>query len=173
MKLLDLVVISSFMGLVSYGGYQHEQTAKQQDDKLAAELKRATNLSEQLTTSLLRDKNARKLLSKVFQRDMTAYSLASTTVTITAYSAREAETDDSPHLTADMSYSRIGLLAVSRDMLAYLDYGQIVLLPNYGLFRVSDTMAKRFTHRVDILHSSPRSARLFGKHINQTLIWTF
>ena len=173
MKLLDLVVISSFMGLVSYGGYQHEQTAQQQDAKVSQQLWQIENLETRLANSQLRNTDARKLLSKVFQRDMTSYSLASTTVTITAYSARAAETDDSPHLTADMSYSRIGLLAVSRDMLAYLDYGQIVLLPNYGLFRVSDTMAKRFTHRVDILHSSPRSARLFGKHTNQTLIWTF
>ena len=93
-------------------------------------------------------------------------------VTITGYSARPQETDSTPELTADMTPSRIGLLAVSRDLLSEvgLRYGQRVLLQPYGLFEVRDTMNKRFTRRVDILHATPEAARLFGKREGQ-LIW--
>jgi len=117
--------------------------------------------------------SARELLSIIFQQDMTSYTMASTHVTVTAYSARSAETDSSPELTADMTPSRIGLLAVSRDLLdAGLSYGQIVVLDGYGVFRISDTMNKRFTSRVDILHSSAKSAKLFGKQ-SSSLRWVF
>ncbi len=124
---------------------------------------------------ILQGKNnqARKLLSEIFGRDMTSFSVASTTVTVTAYSARPEETDSTPDFTADLTNSRIGLLAVSRDLLDYVDYGQVVILPGYGAFRVSDTMNKRFKNRVDILHSSPRSAKLFGRHDNQKIMWVF
>ena len=120
-----------------------------------------------------KNKKARNLLSEVFDRDMISFTVASTRVTVTAYSATEAETDSTPETTADMTSSRIGLLAVSRDMLDYLDYGQVVVLPSLGVFRVSDTMAKRFTRRVDILHSSAKAARIFGRREGQKLMWVF
>ena len=114
----------------------------------------------------------RSLLELIFNRPMTDYSLMSVEgITVTAYSAVPDETDDSPELTADLTDSRIGLLAVSRDMLQYLSYGQIVILPPYGMFRVSDTMNPRFKNRVDILHASKLAARNFGIHKNMTLYW--
>ena len=112
------------------------------------------------------------LLEIIFNRQMSEFDIYSNDcVTVTAYSASEDETDANPDKTADMTNSRVGLLAVSRDMLDYLNYGQIVILPPFGVFRVSDTMNKRYTNTVDILHSSKASAYAFGKHEDMTLYW--
>ncbi len=142
------------------------------DAKLRITESKLNQVSSELTSSRNSDKAARELLSIIFQRDMTDYTMASTHVTVTAYSATQNETDNSPELTANMTPSRIGLLAVSRDLLLSLSYGQIVILDGYGVFKVSDTMNSRFTSRVDILHSSAKSARLFGKK-SSTLRWVF
>lgn len=86
-------------------------------------------------------------------------------VTVTAYSARPEETNSEPWVTADMSPSRVGMLAVSRDLLheVGLEYGEVVILEGLGAFKVRDTMNKRFKRRVDILMAHPRAAIMFGK----------
>ena len=111
------------------------------------------------------------LLTKIF--GAAPKQIFSTEVTVTAYTARTKETDADPWLTADMSLATVGMLAVSRDLLNKfgLYYGQIVILEGYGVFRVSDTMNKRFTKRVDILMAHPRAAWRFGKR-KTTLTWT-
>ena len=112
-----------------------------------------------------------QILEWIFQRQMDTYSLASVRVTITAYTARAAETDNTPHLTADNTLATVGRIAVSRDMLLYLNYGDRVLIPSYGVFVVSDTMNKRYKARVDILMGNVRAAREFGVHKNERLVF--
>jgi 3D (Asp-Asp-Asp) domain-containing protein len=113
------------------------------------------------------------LVGEVFKitidEDFTIYS---TPVTVTAYTAREEECNSEPWITADGTPSRIGLLAVSRDILTELNlkYGQRVLLQDYGVFEIRDTMNKRWRRRVDILHADPESARRFGKK-DTVLTW--
>jgi 3D (Asp-Asp-Asp) domain-containing protein len=94
-------------------------------------------------------------------------------VTVTAYSARRAETNSEPWWTADMTLSRVGILAVSRDILNELglEYGQTVILGNYGVFKVHDTMNKRFTRRVDILMANQKAALKFGLKKDIKLTW--
>lgn len=101
--------------------------------------------------------------------DMTTYS---TDVTITAYSASTRETDDTPELTADLTPSRVGLLAVSCDLINEfgLKFGERVLIPEYGVFEIRDIMNKRFKKRVDILHANRKAALKFGKREGK-LIW--
>lgn len=98
--------------------------------------------------------------------------LLSTTVTISAYSARPEECDATPEVTASGKPSRIGMLAVSRDMRDEigLKFGQKVWLKGLGQFKVCDLMHSRFKRRVDILHASPEAATLFGT-IEGTILW--
>jgi len=97
----------------------------------------------------------------------------STPVTVTAYSARAEETNSEPWYTADMTLSRVGILAVSRDILDELgiEYGDTVILGEYGTFKVHDTMNKRFHRRVDILMGNKKAAELFGIKKKIKLTW--
>lgn len=117
-------------------------------------------------------KKALELLSLIMNQQIDSIQTFSLPVTITAYSAEAAQTDSTPELTADQTPSRIGLLAVSRDLLHEigLRYGQRVIIPAYGVFEIRDTMNKRFTRRVDILHGNEKAALAFGK-MEGELIW--
>jgi 3D (Asp-Asp-Asp) domain-containing protein len=99
-------------------------------------------------------------------------AILSTPIEITAYTAREIECDSTPEVTADMTPSRIGLLAISRDLRSELgiQFGQTVVLEGMGVFKVHDLMNKRYRRRVDILHANPKAAELFGKQ-KGVLIW--
>ncbi len=94
-------------------------------------------------------------------------------VTVTAYSARVEECDATPWLTADGSLSTVGQLAVSRDLLSEvgLHYGQLVTVGDLGMFRISDTMNKRWSRRVDILMANKDAADRFGVRKDITLRW--
>lgn len=112
-----------------------------------------------------------KLLTQVLG-EIPAHTF-STPVTVTAYSARAEETNSEPWYTADMTLSRVGILAVSRDILYELgiEYGDTVILEGYGVFKVHDTMNKRFRRRVDILMGNKRAAELFGIKRDVKLTW--
>lgn len=124
-------------------------------------------------TKVIKENNPlhEELLKKIFKGIPTVEF--TTTVTVTAYSARSKETDKDPWFTADMSLSRVGMLAISRDLFKKygLYYGQIVILGDYGIFQIHDTMNKRFTNRVDILMANAEAAKRFGKQ-TATLTWT-
>jgi len=112
---------------------------------------------------------AHALIEEVFrvsiEDDFTSYTIP---VTVSAYTARVEECDATPEVTADMTPSRIGLLAVSRDLIQDmgLKFGDVVMLVDHGfslgVFTIRDVMNSRYRNRVDILHSLPEAARLFG-----------
>lgn len=118
---------------------------------------------------------AEKLLAEVFGSPLQNSLLASTTVTLTAYSATEAETNSEPYITADHTPSRIGLAAISRDLENELglSLGQVIILKDFGAFLIADrtsthshkhTASPRPIRRtIDILHASPEAARRFGR----------
>lgn len=93
-------------------------------------------------------------------------------VFVTCYSSERRQTDDTPHVTASLATVRPGVLAVSRDLLEEhgLRYGQRVLLGDYGLFVVADTMNERWRKRVDIWVADRTAAMLHGVQ-ESTLIW--
>lgn len=115
-----------------------------------------------------------RLLAKIFNQDMTNFNTASITITATAYSACAAECNSQPYWTANHTPSRIGLLAISADLEHELglQLDQLVLLPKYGLFKISDRMSTckhkntanpiPIRRTVDILHASAHAAKLFG-----------
>lgn len=124
------------------------------------------------------DESAARLISRIFNLDeiperVTTLSMR---VTVSAYTARAEECDNTPEVTADMTPSRIGVLAVSPDMISdgHVTYGDTVALIDggefLGVFVIHDTMNRRYTHRVDILHGNVRAALLFGIRQNVELI---
>lgn len=115
---------------------------------------------------------ALNLLVECFGHPVDLNQIKSSPVTITAYSSTPDQCDSTPHHTATGYPVRVGVLAVSRDLIEELglSFGQRVLLPGYGLFEIRDLMHPRWKRKVDIWESDRESARLFGKQ-KGTLIW--
>ena len=128
---------------------------------------------ERSTTVESVDERMLGLLEMVFNQPLKDLHIFSTTVTLSAYTASVDETNENPHLTATMTPSRIGLAAVSRDLIeAYgLHRGQTIILPPYGAFQVQDVMNARWKLRIDLLHATKKAARLFGVKPNMKVIW--
>lgn len=84
-------------------------------------------------------------------------------ITITMYYAVEGQCDNTPLVTAcgykinPKKASEQKWIAVSRDLLKKFKYGDKVRISNAGekngIYRVSDTMNKRYRSRVDILET--------------------
>ena len=87
-------------------------------------------------------------------------------VVVTMYHPVPEQTDSTPNVTADGTVFRIEnasdyrYIAVSQNMLirngGFLDYGDWVVVDagkKSGLYQVRDTMARRWTNRIDILES--------------------
>jgi len=90
---------------------------------------------------------------------MKDFLIPKTITRLTAYWAVEEQTDSTPDRTADQTRfypqyaSRYKFCAVSRDLLStgFVEYGDFILVPEYGIFQVRDTMNRRFTNTVDLL----------------------
>ena len=101
------------------------------------------------------------------------YATFTTDVTVTMYHATTGQTDSTPNITADGTIinpwkaSQYRYVALSRDLLSRwggpLDYGDWIVIEGTGkydgVYQVRDTMAAKFTKRVDILRS--RGSRKF------------
>jgi 3D (Asp-Asp-Asp) domain-containing protein len=110
------------------------------------------------------NKKLRFFLSEAFDTEYVSQPVYTKKVTATAYTAREAETNSEPWITANGRPSRVGGLAVSRDLeVLGINLGDMVVIKGMGLFRVEDRMNKRFTNRIDILHANLKAARIFAK----------
>ena len=99
-------------------------------------------------------------------------------LTATAYTSSVRETDRTPHITATGARTRIGIIAVSRDLLRTLPYGSKVRLEHLGtarggrgqfnylfldtVFVVEDTMNPRKRNRIDVWLPDRSTAFRFG-----------
>jgi len=106
----------------------------------------------------------------------------------TAYTSSVRETDSTPFITATGARTRIGIIAVSRDMLRELPYGSKVLLEDLGtpggkgkgrfnylfkdrVFVVEDTMHLRKRGRLDVWLPDRNTAIRFGvRNVRVTVI---
>ncbi|MEW5775124.1 MAG: 3D domain-containing protein [Thermodesulfobacteriota bacterium] len=85
------------------------------------------------------------------------------TVTVTAYSARPEETDDTPNHTASNERVRPGTVAVSRDLFdSGWVFGKKIYIKGLGVFTISDLMAQRKRNHIDIFIGDTDEARSFG-----------
>jgi 3D (Asp-Asp-Asp) domain-containing protein len=81
-------------------------------------------------------------------------------VSLTAYTSRVEECDDTPFITADGSRVRDGIIAAN-----FLKFGTRVRIPAlFGdkIFEVHDRMNRRYTNRVDVWMEDLADARQFG-----------
>lgn len=81
-------------------------------------------------------------------------------VTITAYSSRPEETDDTPFITASGKHVADGIVAAN-----WLPLGTKVRIPKlFGdkVFTVEDRMARKNAEKLDIWFESTKEARIFG-----------
>lgn len=84
--------------------------------------------------------------------------------TVTAYSARRAETDHTPHITACQETIKRGSVAVSRDLFLHgWTFGKKIYIYQHGVFTIADLMNARFHNSVDIFMPCTQDALKFGK----------
>lgn len=86
-------------------------------------------------------------------------------VTVTGYSPRREETDDTPFTTAFNKRVKTGIIAISRDLEDAHGWaeGDTIVLEGIGLFEVGDRMNQRWRKRIDIFFFDTAEARRFGK----------
>jgi len=110
------------------------------------------------------------------------------TLKATAYTSSARETDSTPFITATGARTRIGIIAVSRDMLHELPYGSKVMLEDLGthrgrgkgrfnylfkgrVFVVEDTMHPRKRDQLDVWLPDRGTAIRFGvRNVRVTVI---
>jgi len=86
------------------------------------------------------------------------------TVIVTAYSSTPDQTDDSPFITANGTFVRDGIVACN-----FLPFGAKVRFPDFSgdkIYTVTDRMALKNSHKVDIWMESRSLALQFG--VNKT-----
>lgn len=84
--------------------------------------------------------------------------------TITAYSPRTCETDDTPFTTAFMKKVRWDTVAISRDIMSKHGWspGDKIYIETIGIRTVGDLMNKRFKNRIDVFFWNTEDAIQFG-----------
>lgn len=115
-----------------------------------------------------------RIVSDVFNTEFTKETTVySKTVTATAYTAREQECNSEPWITASGRPSRVGAIAVSRDLQALgIRKGDLVVIKGMGLFKVEDLTGREkhkntsqpvpIVNTIDILHAHVKAAEIFG-----------
>lgn len=93
-------------------------------------------------------------------------------VTLTAYTARTRECDETPEVTAMMVKPTPGrTIAVSRDLFDDgWTFGRSVYIAGLGVYVIEDLMHKRHTQRIDILMGTVKEANRFGKISGQAVL---
>ncbi len=132
-----------------------QQVAAQEDSRLREDLNRALGLLEDF-----------------FGSPVQLDRIRSVPVTLTAYSSTVKQCDETPYVTASSQSVRIGIIAVSDDLMREmgLKFGQRVLIPGHGFFEVQDRMNPRWKRTVDIWVADRQAALLFGRQ-KGTLFW--
>lgn len=98
--------------------------------------------------------------------------LKSAVVSVTCYSSTRRQTDDTPYHVGDGSAVKVGIIAVSPDILRDLGLRryQRVMLIGYGIFEIRDTTAEHLTMTVDIWLPEEKAAWLHGRQTT-VMVW--
>jgi len=113
-----------------------------------------------------------KIINLTFPNKEVPSALFSRIVTATAYTASVEECDSTPETTASNNPSRIGTLAVSRDLeVLGLTLGKVIIVEGLGPMMIEDRMNSRWKNRIDILHANKEAAKLFAKQKRKIYWW--
>ena len=93
-------------------------------------------------------------------------------VDVTWYTSSVRETDSTPFITADGSRVRDGIIAVSRNLLDYFEYGDSLYVEELGWFEIRDCMHHRWMNAVDIW-SNDREYALQKGRVQKWICWNF
>ncbi|MFC1692729.1 3D domain-containing protein [Candidatus Latescibacterota bacterium] len=93
-------------------------------------------------------------------------------VDVTWYTSSVRETDLTPFITADGSRVRDGIIAVSRNLLDYFEYGDSLYVEDLGWFEVRDCMHNRWMNSVDIW-CNDREYALQNGRVQKWICWNF
>jgi len=95
--------------------------------------------------------------------------IESLNMTITAYSATVAQTDETPYKTALMQRPISGwTCAVSRDHVEWL--GDRIYIEGVGVREINDLMNEQFTDRVDLFVGNKKQAMEIGKSRHKVVV---
>jgi len=178
MRILLLRTLCVFaVGLCLIGGtlkgvYRQERFAEKVAAHNAASHKaELTAKQELIEAQAAKIDQLKQIVSQAMLQEYSDQPLETLKVTATAYSARKEECNAQPWITASGTPSRVGVVAVSRDLEELgVQLGDFVIIKGMGLFRVEDRMNKRWRKRVDILHANVEAARRFAKR-NVEIMW--
>ena len=168
-KNIALVVMSVMF--VAYGVERHYYINNVEDQIMGMYAKEAVkdSLMKDSTIRALQlveylDDCGRKVVD--FKKKINDQEANKIKVTVTMYHPVPEQTDSTPNITADGTVFRIEnasdyrYIAVAQNMLVrnggFLDYGDWVVVDagkKSGLYQVRDTMARRWTNRIDILET--------------------
>ncbi len=144
--MLPIILYLSMLSVLIYSAHQAEVQTKTQISNLQAENARLTGI-----------------IGDAFDSDYDQESVFSKVVMASAYTARAEECDEEPWVTSSGRPSRVGAIAVSRDLERLgVNLGDMVIIKGMGLFKVEDRMNKRWEGKIDILHAHLQAAKNFG-----------
>ncbi|WP_051261624.1 3D domain-containing protein [Desulfovibrio inopinatus] len=159
-KTVNIILLAVVCGLLYFG-----------NDTLSnmkAELNDLKDRNTALETALFKQHDINVLLQKVVLaargEKASTKPIPTKKLTVTAYSPRPQETDDTPGITASNTRVREGIVAVSRDLFRQgWVFGKKVYIKNHGVFTISDLMNKRKQKSMDIFMHNTNKALEFGR----------
>ncbi|MBG0777425.1 MAG: 3D domain-containing protein [Desulfovibrionaceae bacterium] len=158
---LRLFSAAAFVALALVAVHQQARV-----ETLSDEVESYKNLVHRLERSVYNNLAATTLLQKVSFSNLRHIQTIrpKRIVTVTAYSPRTTETDDTPFQTASNRRVRHGIVAVSRDLFDEgWVFGRKVYIKELGIFTIEDLMAKEKRNQIDIFMFDTSQALKFGK----------
>lgn len=144
--------IANQFAMVRMAGQKADSDQLLTDSRVALYMMRAK--AHELRTKLAYSKKLRQAEERARMRMLT----------VTAYSADVAETDDTPYVTASNNRVRPGIVAVSRDLFRKgWVFGRKIYIKGLGVFIIDDLMHTRKTNQIDVFMGGKGDALQFGR----------
>jgi 3D (Asp-Asp-Asp) domain-containing protein len=104
-------------------------------------------------------------IHKLFSKPQDTYLM----VQVTSYRPIKQQCDSTPNFTSINTPAIMGICAVSQDLLhsGLVHYGDLIQVPNLGIYQVMDTMNKRHVFAIDILVYTHKQEKIVGVRPNR------
>ena len=167
MNKISLYILILGLGAFTLVQWSSLEKLNLQVDEFSREVKECRSDIKSLEKQQSLRESLKTSLQRVFHVENAPEILENATghlLTVTAYSPRPQETDDTPFITASNSRVREGIVAVSPDLYRQgWKFGRKVYVENYGVYVIEDLMGKRTKKHLDIFFDDTENALEFGK----------